>query len=217
MISAEDALQSVRSAMVLGAVLPEMRQQAETLSVDLAELVRLRKEIAQERDKLARDLFVLADERQRLSLLIEERQKRQSEAEQALGGRTRSVPTSWPARPKTSMQLIAELEQGLDPAARATRAAARASEDRKALDGRPDLAAFQRSGTAHSRRCLRLGQRASCRCRSTARESRSLGPRRPRRHRKRPIDRRRVRAARSQLRAIAGLFMPGPSAIMANS
>src|SRR6266851_7176985 len=54
MIRAEDALQSVRSAMVLGAVLPEMRQQAEALSVDLAELVRLRKQIADERDKLAR-------------------------------------------------------------------------------------------------------------------------------------------------------------------
>jgi septal ring factor EnvC (AmiA/AmiB activator) len=47
MIRAEDALQSVRSAMMLGAVLPEMRQQAEALAVDLAELVRLRKQIAE--------------------------------------------------------------------------------------------------------------------------------------------------------------------------
>src|SRR5262249_46789069 len=68
LIRAEDALQSVRSAMVLGAVLPELRQQAETLAADLAELDRLRKEISYERDKLARDLLVLADERQRLSL-----------------------------------------------------------------------------------------------------------------------------------------------------
>src|SRR5262249_34235214 len=78
MIRAEDALQSVRSAMLLGAVLPEMRMQAEALATDLAELVGLRKQIADERDRLARDLFVLADERQRLSLLIEERQKRQA-------------------------------------------------------------------------------------------------------------------------------------------
>jgi septal ring factor EnvC (AmiA/AmiB activator) len=60
-IRAEDALRSVRSAMVLGAVLPELRQQADALSVDLAELVRLRRQIAQERDKLARDLLVLAE------------------------------------------------------------------------------------------------------------------------------------------------------------
>src|SRR5215471_14935852 len=84
LITAEDALQSVRSAMLLGAVLPEMRQQTEVLAADLAELVRLRQQIAAERDRLARDLFVLADERQRLSLFIDERQKRLAEAEQAL-------------------------------------------------------------------------------------------------------------------------------------
>jgi septal ring factor EnvC (AmiA/AmiB activator) len=145
MIRAEDALQSVRSAMVLGAVLPEMRQQAEALSVDLAELVRLRKQIADERDKLARDLFVLADERQRLSLLIEERQKRQGEAEQALGGERRRAHQL--ARQAENLnQLIGQLEQGLDSPARAARATARASADRKALDGRPDLAALKDPG-----------------------------------------------------------------------
>src|SRR6266851_6112057 len=35
MIRAEDALQSVRSAMLLGALLPEMRMQAEALAADL--------------------------------------------------------------------------------------------------------------------------------------------------------------------------------------
>ena len=67
MMRADDALQSVRSAMMLGAVLPEMRQQAEVRAADLAELVHLRQQIAAERDRLARDLFVLADERQRRS------------------------------------------------------------------------------------------------------------------------------------------------------
>ena len=144
MIRAEDALQSVRSALVLGAVLPELRQQAESLLVDLTELVRLRKEIAQERDKLARDLFVLADERQRLSLFIEERQKRQADAEQALGGeRKRAADLARQAQSLT--QLITQLEQGLDPGSRAARLATRASDDRKALD-RPDLAAFKDPG-----------------------------------------------------------------------
>jgi murein hydrolase activator len=145
MIRAEDALQSVRSAMVLGAVLPEMRQQAEALAVDLAELVRLRKQIADERDKLARDLFVLADERQRLSLLIEERQKRQGEAEQALGGE-RQRAHQLARQAENLNQLIGQLEQGLDSSARAARATARASADRRALDGRPDLAALKDPG-----------------------------------------------------------------------
>jgi septal ring factor EnvC (AmiA/AmiB activator) len=145
LIGAQDALQSVRSAMVLGTVLPEVRQQAEMLSVDLAELVRLRKEIAEERDKLARDLFVLADERQRLSLLIEERQKRQGDAERALSAERQRAQLL--ARQAQNLnQLIAELEQGLDSAARALRATARASDDRKALDGKPDLAAFRDPG-----------------------------------------------------------------------
>src|SRR5918995_3532140 len=39
-VQPEDALQSVRTAILLGAVLPEMRQQAEALARDLTELVR---------------------------------------------------------------------------------------------------------------------------------------------------------------------------------
>ncbi|MFL6933440.1 MAG: murein hydrolase activator EnvC family protein, partial [Xanthobacteraceae bacterium] len=42
MVRPEDALQSVRTAMMLGAVLPEMRTEAEALAADLTELVRLR-------------------------------------------------------------------------------------------------------------------------------------------------------------------------------
>jgi septal ring factor EnvC (AmiA/AmiB activator) len=145
LIRAEDALQSVRSAMVLGAVLPELRQQAEQLSGDLAELARLRTQIAEERHMLARDFYVLADERQRLSLLIEERQRRQSEAERALGAE-RQRAQQLARQAQNLNQLIAELEQGLDPPARAARSAARASDDRKALDSKPDLAAFRDPG-----------------------------------------------------------------------
>ena len=55
MVRPEDALQSVRTAIMLGAVLPEMRVQAEALAADLADLLRIRKEIADERDRLVRD------------------------------------------------------------------------------------------------------------------------------------------------------------------
>jgi septal ring factor EnvC (AmiA/AmiB activator) len=145
MIGAEDALQSVRSAIVLGALLPEMRRQAETLAADLAELTGLRRQMADERSRLARDLFVLADERQRLSLFIDERQKRQVEAEQALSAeRQRAAQLARQA--ENLNQLIVKLEQGLDTAARTARAAARAGEDRKPLAARPDLAALRDPG-----------------------------------------------------------------------
>ena len=41
MVSPDDALQSVRTAMMLGAVLPDMRVKAEALASDLADLVRI--------------------------------------------------------------------------------------------------------------------------------------------------------------------------------
>ncbi len=144
MVRAEDALQSVRSAMVLGAVLPEMRLQAEALAADLAELVRLRKEIADERDRLARDLFVLSDERQRLALMIDERQKRQTEAEKTLTDE-RQRAAQLARQTENLNQLIVKLEQGLDIASRAARAAARSGDERKA-DGRQDLAALRDPG-----------------------------------------------------------------------
>jgi murein hydrolase activator len=145
MIGTEDALQSVRSAMLLGAVLPEMRHQAETLASDLAELLALRRQIADERSRLARDLFVLADERQRLALLIDERQKRLAEVEQALAAE-RQHAAELARQAENLNQLIVKLEQSLDTASRAARAAMRAGEDRKAPATRPDLAALKDPG-----------------------------------------------------------------------
>jgi septal ring factor EnvC (AmiA/AmiB activator) len=131
MVQPEDALQSVRTAIMLGAVLPEMRQQAEALASDLTDLVRVRKDIAVERETQKRDLASLSDDHQRLSVLIEGRQKRQTAAEGELEAeRQRATALS---RQATNLNdLIAKLEQGLDATTRAARAAARA-----ALEGRP--------------------------------------------------------------------------------
>jgi septal ring factor EnvC (AmiA/AmiB activator) len=145
MIRAEDALQSVRSAMMLGAVLPEMRHQAEVLAADLTELVRLRTQIADERGRLARDLLVLVDDRQRLSLFIDERQKRLSEAERTLG-EERQHAAELAVQAENLNQLIVKLEQGLDSAARSARAAARSGEDKKSSGTRPDFAALKDPG-----------------------------------------------------------------------
>jgi septal ring factor EnvC (AmiA/AmiB activator) len=143
LLRAEDALQAVRSAMMLGAVLPEIRSQVEVLASDLAELVRLRRQIAEERDRLARDLLVLADDRQRLSLLVEERQKKQAEAEKALAEeRQRAVEL---ARQANDLQeLIARLEQDLTAPFRPR--SPRPDDDKKPPDGRPDLAALKDPG-----------------------------------------------------------------------
>ncbi len=82
--SPEDALQAVRTAMVLGAVLPDMRNKVDALGRDLADLLNVRKSIAAERDRLKSEVVSLDGERARMAALIEERQKQQGEREQAL-------------------------------------------------------------------------------------------------------------------------------------
>lgn len=144
MVSPQDALTSVRTAMMLGAVLPEMRGQAEALATDLADLVRIRKYIAEERDRLQRDVAALQEERQRMALLVDERQKRQTETERALDAE-RQRAQSLARQVGDLKDLIAKVEQGLDSATRAARAAARASDD-KAKDSRVDLAALKDPG-----------------------------------------------------------------------
>jgi septal ring factor EnvC (AmiA/AmiB activator) len=134
MVQPEDALQSVRTAIMLGAVLPEMRQQAQALATDLAELVRLRKEIAMEREALTRDLATLADDQQRLALLVEGRQKKQAVVESELEAEKQRAAAL--AKQADSLKdLIVKLEQGLDKETRAARAAARALLEGRAVPG----------------------------------------------------------------------------------
>ncbi|MSP46027.1 MAG: hypothetical protein EXQ83_09230 [Xanthobacteraceae bacterium] len=144
MVRPEDALQSARTAIMLGAVLPEMRVQAEALASDLADLLRIRKEIADEKDQLVRDVAARAEERQRIALLIQGRQKKQTETERVLEAeRQKSLVL---ARQVDDLKdLIGKIEQGLDSASRAARAAARAAED-KSRDSRIDLAALNDPG-----------------------------------------------------------------------
>jgi septal ring factor EnvC (AmiA/AmiB activator) len=110
--------------MVLGAVLPEMRDQVATLAHDLTSLVAVRTKIAGERDTLNKQLASLGDERTRMSALIAERQKQQAERENALAAE-RSRAADLAKQAGTLRDLIAKLEQGLDPATRAAREAAR--------------------------------------------------------------------------------------------
>ena len=124
MVRPEDALQAVRTAITLGAVVPEMREQADALAGDLSDLVRVRKEIVNERDRLAGDLDLLGHEQLRLTLLIDERQKREAVAEQALDAE-RQRAADFARQVDSIKDLIAKLEGGLDPATRAARDAAR--------------------------------------------------------------------------------------------
>ncbi|MFZ0092586.1 MAG: peptidoglycan DD-metalloendopeptidase family protein [Pseudolabrys sp.] len=134
----EDALQAVRTAMVLGAVLPEMRHEVEALATDLSELLAVRKKIDAERDQLKAEVASLESERARMGALVEERQKQLAEREKALDAERARAGIL--ARDVDNLKdLITRLEQGLDPAARDAREAARS-------DSRPALSAFRDPG-----------------------------------------------------------------------
>jgi septal ring factor EnvC (AmiA/AmiB activator) len=123
LVTPEDVLQAVRSAILLGAVLPDMKAQAQALADDLGRLVKVRQDIAAERDRLKGEAAAIENERTRMAALIGERQKQQADREASLAAeRARAVDL---AKQAQSLQdLIAKLEQGLDKQTRAEREAA---------------------------------------------------------------------------------------------
>jgi septal ring factor EnvC (AmiA/AmiB activator) len=130
MVRPEDALQSLRTAMLLGAVVPEMRARAERLIGDLGNLVNIRKETAEQKERLLADRDNLNTDQKRLAALIDERQRRQADAEKDMEAeRRRAVELS---RQTDSLRdLIAKMEQDLKTAAKVA-AAAKLAEAAKA-------------------------------------------------------------------------------------
>jgi murein hydrolase activator len=138
MVRPEDALQAVRTAITLGAVVPEMRAQADALAGDLSDLLAVRKQIVDERDRQTKDVEELGREQLRMTLLIDQRQKKQAIAEQALDTE-RQHAADLAHQVDTIKDLIAQLEQDLDPATRAKRDSARSIENDAT---KPNLAAL---------------------------------------------------------------------------
>ncbi|MDT3685348.1 MAG: peptidoglycan DD-metalloendopeptidase family protein [Pseudorhodoplanes sp.] len=144
LVSPEDAVKSVRSAIVLGAILPEMRDRAEQLAGELSELARLRTNIANERKRLTAEVAAMAAERQRMAALVDERQKSQAEAEKSLV-QERQTAIDMARQIDNLKDLVARLEQGVESANRAARAAEKATEDQKG-ESRPDFVALKDPG-----------------------------------------------------------------------
>ena len=143
MVTPEDALQSVRAAILLGAVLPDMKAEADRLVADLAELVKVRGEIAAERDGLGRDLAALSQERTRMTVLVQERQRKQAETEKALDAE-RSHAVQLGRQADSLKDLISKVEQQIAASARA--AAAAAAQNAAKADAKASLAALNDPG-----------------------------------------------------------------------
>ncbi len=141
LVRPEDALQSLRTAMLLGSVVPELHARAQKLAGDLGELVALRKTIAGERDRLAIDRDKLQGDQTRLAALIDERQRQQSSTEKDMDAEgARAIALS--RQVDTLQGLIAKMEQDSKTAAKAA-ATASLQGAPATLNGKPNLAALK--------------------------------------------------------------------------
>ncbi|WP_454748872.1 murein hydrolase activator EnvC family protein [Ciceribacter selenitireducens] len=109
LVSPEDALASVRTAILLGAVVPGIRKETEKLAADLAELVRLRTEGEKETETLVATIASRQEEERRMDLLLVEndRLSRQNSLELATEKRRAEELA---ARASSMEGLIASLE-----------------------------------------------------------------------------------------------------------
>lgn len=127
LVRPEDILEAVRASMLLGAVVPDLRQEITILGTDLAELVRLREAIAEERKSIAGEMEGLAGERQRLASLIEARRARETSAAHDIEAQ-RTAGGELAAQAKTLRDLVERIEKDISTANRAAEAARRALE-----------------------------------------------------------------------------------------
>ena len=139
LVKPEDALSSVRSAILLGAVVPELRAETEILMTDMKEMQRVTASIEAERQRLLASVAEQLAEKKRLGLLLEEKQRLHGETETALAEeQTRSQELA--ARAKSLKDLIASLETQAENSRRNDAAARQAAERRLAQEA--ELAAL---------------------------------------------------------------------------
>lgn len=109
LVRPEDALASVRSAILLGAVVPEIREETEMLVSDLSALKRITASIGDERDRLVQKIAEQAEEKARLSKLLAERDRLRERSEAVLAEERRKAEILV-ARAANLEELIGALE-----------------------------------------------------------------------------------------------------------
>lgn len=133
LVRPEDALASVRSAILLGAVVPELRQETTVLLQDLKELSRLAQSIEDERGRLVAAVGEQLAEKKRLSLLLEEKERLQSETEAEIASE-RERSTELAAKATSLKELIETLEKDASKARQQEEARRRAEEEKRQRD-----------------------------------------------------------------------------------
>jgi septal ring factor EnvC (AmiA/AmiB activator) len=122
----EDALAAIRGSILAGAVLPEIRGEAERLAADLGALNDLTAEIEKERDSLRERYASLADEQARINILVDAKKAQREQTEAALGAE-RDKAAELAGQAKSVEGLIESLEREVAAAARAAEQARQAA------------------------------------------------------------------------------------------
>jgi septal ring factor EnvC (AmiA/AmiB activator) len=127
LVSPEDILEAVRASMLLGAVVPDLRQEIQVLGTDLAELVRLRDGIAGERRSITAELEAMAGERQRLAALVEARRERETSATRDAEAQ-RAAAGALAEQARSLREFVERMEKEISTATRAAESARQAIE-----------------------------------------------------------------------------------------
>ncbi len=133
LVKPQDALSAVRSAIALGAVVPEMRAETEVLATELAELARIGKDIDIERSSLSVALARQAEDEERMALILEEKKKLTNEARQELAQQG-SKAAELAARETDLSKLIGRIENEITAVREAALAAKKAEDERAARE-----------------------------------------------------------------------------------
>jgi murein hydrolase activator len=122
LVRPEDIMQTIRTSMLLGAVVPELRQEAEVILNDLTALVATREAVTAERDRQAAVDATLKAERERVTLLESARQKQLEASEARIVEERRKIQIL--ARDAQSLKdLITRMENEITSANKAAQAA----------------------------------------------------------------------------------------------
>ncbi|WEX09782.1 peptidoglycan DD-metalloendopeptidase family protein [Chelativorans sp. AA-79] len=113
LVRPEDALASVRSAILLGAVVPELRSETELLVADLDALTRVKTSITAEQERLQAKRTEHAEEKERLTLLLAEKGRMQANAEAQMKAE-REQASALADRATSLQELISSLEKEIE-------------------------------------------------------------------------------------------------------
>lgn len=126
LVNPEDMLSSVRTAILMGSVLPELREEVEVLIADLEDLAVVQKAVEDDRKKIRLELEVLMEQQQRLIALMEARQK-VHQANQERKDEEKKKVAELSGRAQTLRELLEGMEENVEGARLAAAAARKLS------------------------------------------------------------------------------------------